>query len=194
VRSRVEVRWILDAVRQFGVEPAARVAELAVQRVSEGVVAFGLGGDEVRGPSEWFHDVFRLARDGGLRLVCHAGETAGPESVWGALAIGAERIGHGIRSIEDPALVQHLRDHKIPLEICIRSNVRTAAVASLADHPVRRLYDAQVPLVLNTDDPALFQTTLAGEYALAAVQFGFSQSELEELARNSFRYAFAASD
>lgn len=191
-RSRVEVRFILDAVRQFGAEPAMRVAELAIQRASDGVVAFGLGGDEVRGPAEWFRDVFRFARDGGLRLVSHAGETAGPESVWGALAIGAERIGHGIRSIEDPALVQHLRDRNVPLEICIRSNVRTGAVPSLADHPVRRLYQAGVPLVLNTDDPSLFQTTLADEYELAAKQFGFTQSELKELARNSFQYAFAA--
>ncbi|MGH7486757.1 MAG: adenosine deaminase family protein, partial [bacterium] len=138
-RSPVAVRWILDAVRQFGAEPAVRVAELAVQRASEGVVAFGLGGDEARGPAEWFQDVFRFARDGGLRLVCHAGETAGPDSVWNALAIGAERIGHGIRAIDDPELMAELRERGITLEVCPTSNVRTGAVASVAEHPIRRL-------------------------------------------------------
>ncbi|HLJ13498.1 MAG TPA: adenosine deaminase [Bryobacteraceae bacterium] len=191
-RSRIKIRWILDAVRHFGAEPGMRVAELAIERAADGVIAFGIGGDEARGPAEWFHDVFRFARDGGLRLVCHAGETAGPESVWAALAIGAERIGHGIRSIEDPALIEHLRDKNIPLEICILSNVRTGAVASLAAHPIRQLYDAGVPIVLNTDDPALFETTLTGEYELAATQFGFTHNELADLAHNSFRYGFAS--
>ena len=191
-RSHVRVRWILDAVRQFGAEPGRRVAELAAERLDDGVVAFGIGGDEVRGPAQWFGDVFRFARDRGLRLVCHAGETAGPESVWAALAIGAERIGHGIRSVEDPALVAHLRDHNIPLEISISSNVRTGAVESLAAHPVRALFDGGVPIVLNTDDPALFETTLSAEYELAERQFGFTQDELKRLAGNGFRFGFAA--
>ncbi len=107
--SATQVRWILDAVRHFGVEHAMAVARLAAERVEDGVVAFGIGGDEARGPAEWFTEVFQFARDSGLRLTAHAGESAGPESVWGALRIGAERIGHGIRSIEDPELVGYLR-------------------------------------------------------------------------------------
>jgi aminodeoxyfutalosine deaminase len=188
--SPVEVRWNLDAIRHFGAEHAMRVAELAAERVADGVVSFGIGGDEQRGPAEWFTEAYRFARAKGLRLTAHAGETAGPESVWNALQIGAERIGHGIRAIDDAALVRHLRDHNIPLEICISSNVMTGVVRSLADHPVRRLYQAGVPIVLNTDDPGIFGTTLTREYELAASQFGFSEAELRGIVENGFRYAF----
>ncbi|MFB3778716.1 MAG: adenosine deaminase [Bryobacteraceae bacterium] len=188
--SRVEVWWLFDGVRQFGVDHVMRVAELAAERRDQGVIGFGIGGDEARGPANLFQDVYRFAAGQGLRLTAHAGETAGPESVWAALELGAERIGHGIRSIDDPVLVRHLRDHGIPLEISISSNVATGAVASLAEHPVRRLYDAGVPIVLNTDDPAMFHTTLTREYELAAAQFGFSDAELRGIAENGFRFAF----
>jgi adenosine deaminase/aminodeoxyfutalosine deaminase len=189
--SPVEVRWILDAVRQFGPEPAQRVAELAVERMDRGVVALGIGGSEERGPAYWFDGAYAFAKVHGLRLTAHAGESMGPESVWAALRLGVERIGHGIRSIEDPALVAHLRDRRIPLEICITSNLVTGVVARLQDHPVRRLYDAGVPIVLNTDDPAMFGCTLTGEFELAARAFGFSEAELRGIAENGFRYAFA---
>ncbi len=190
--SNVEVRWILDAVRHFGVEHCRQVAELAAERVGQGVVAYGIGGNEERGPAAWFGDVFRFARDAGLRLTAHAGEACGPESVWAALALGAERIGHGIAAVRDPALVRRLRDRDIPLEICITSNVVTGVVGRIEDHPVRRLYDAGVPIVLNTDDPGMFGTTLTAEYELAARQFGFTEEELRGVAENGFRYAFAA--
>ena len=189
-RSRIAVRWILDAIRQFGPEPARLVFNLAAERIDEGAVAIGLGGDEARGPAVWFGDLFKQARDRGLRLGCHAGEIAGPESVRQALAIGAERIGHGIRAIDDPGLVAHLAARRIPLEVCITSNVRTGAVASLEEHPVKRLYDAGVPIILNTDDPALFGCTLAGEYQLARTAFGFTAEQIEDLAKNAFAYAF----
>jgi aminodeoxyfutalosine deaminase len=188
--SNVEVYWILDTVRQFGADHAMEVAQLAAERINDGVVAFGIGGDEARGPAEWFGDVFAFARAKGLRLTAHAGETCGPESVWKALEIGAERIGHGISSVQDPALLRHLRDKEIPLEICVSSNVATGAVASLDTHPVRRIYDAGVPVVLNSDDPAMFGCTLTSEYELARDRFGFSDRELQELAGNSFRHGF----
>ncbi len=186
-RSSIKTFWILDAIRQFGPEKGMAVAEFAVSRRDDGVVAYGIGGDEVRGPAHWFRDVFSYARDGGLHLVCHAGETAGPESVWGALAIGAERIGHGIAAVHDPALMAHLRKEDVPLEVCISSNVCTGVVASLEAHPVRQLYAAGVPITIHTDDPAFFHTTLTREYGLAAKIF---ELPADELAANSFRYAF----
>lgn len=189
-QSPVQVRWILDAVRQFGPEHVMQVAEMAAERIDRGVIAFGIGGSEERGPAKWFADAFRFARGAGLRLTAHAGESMGPESIWDALELGAERIGHGIAAARDEALMRHLRERDIPLEICISSNLVTGVVARIEDHPVRRLYDAGVPLVLNSDDPAMFRCSLTGEYALAAEQFGFTREELEGLAANSFRYAF----
>jgi adenosine deaminase/aminodeoxyfutalosine deaminase len=188
--SPVEVYWILDAVRQFGPAHVMRVAEMAAEFAPEGVIAFGIGGSEERGPAAEFKDAFAFAREAGLHLTAHAGESMGPESVWAALELGAERIGHGIASVRDEALMRHLREHDIPLEICPTSNLVTGVVAALEEHPLRRLFDAGVPIVLNSDDPAMFRCSLVDEYRLAQCSFGFSKSELLGLAENGFRYAF----
>lgn len=190
-RSPVEVFWNLDSIRQFGPDLAMEVAEFAAKRVGEGVISIGIGGDEIAGPAEWFREVYRFAKDHGLRLTAHAGETAGPESIWAALAIGAERIGHGIRAVDDPSLMTHLRDRQIPCEVSIVSNVRTGAVRSLEEHPIRRLFDAGVPIVLNTDDPAIFGTTLAGEFGVARKHFDFTDEELATIAANAWKFRFA---
>jgi adenosine deaminase/aminodeoxyfutalosine deaminase len=182
----VEVRWILDAVRQFGPEPAWGVAEFAARRAGDGVVAIGIGGDELRGPANWFRDVYRFARSQGLRLTAHAGETDGPDSIWQALEIGAERIGHGIRAIEDPALVRYLRDHQIPLEICPTSNICTGAVESIGVHPMRKLYDAGIPITISTDDPGVFRCTLPDELAFAKS----AGMDIDCLRNTGFRYRF----
>jgi adenosine deaminase/aminodeoxyfutalosine deaminase len=189
-RSPVPIRWIFDATRQWGALAAEPVFKFAAENQHRGIVGIGLGGFEELGPARWFTVLFERARDRGLRLTCHAGETTGPESVWDALSIGTERIGHGIRAIEDPRLLEELRNRDVPLEISISSNVRTGAVPRLVDHPVRYLFDAGVPIILNTDDPALFGCTLDSEYALAQKEFGFTCEELRRLAANSFRYAF----
>jgi adenosine deaminase/aminodeoxyfutalosine deaminase len=192
--SSLEVHWNLDSIRQFGPEAAMQVTEFAVRHRDDGVISIGIGGDEKTGPAHWFADVYRYARENGLRLTAHAGETAGPDSIWSALAIGAERIGHGIRAIDDPVLVAHLRDRQIPLEVCITSNVMTGAVPSLAEHPIRRLFDAGVPITLNTDDPGIFRTSLAREFEIARTQFGFTEAELDSLRQNAERFRFVGGE
>lgn len=191
----VEMRLIPDIARDCYraglMEAATQTAEWAVAGRDRGVVALGLGGNEVGNPPEAFAEAYAYARAGGLHAVPHAGEVAGPESVWGALrALHAERIGHGVRAIDDPALVTHLRDHQIPLEICPTSNVCTGAVPSLDAHPIRLFYDAGVPITLNSDDPPMFNTTLTDEYLLLAARFGFTPHELAHLSLTAVHAAF----
>jgi len=186
----VSLLWIFDAVRHFGAEPAGEVFEMAAQLRDRNVVGIGLGGDERRGPAEWFLDLYKKAAAQGLRLTAHAGETAGPESVWGALNIGAERIGHGLSIARDPELEEVIAHKQVAIESCITSNLRTGVCSSLAEHPLRKLFDGGVMLTLNTDDPAMFQTSLCHEYELAQREFRFSEDHLRELARNSFEASF----
>ena len=191
----VSLYWIFDAVRHFGVEEAGQVVEEATRFKNRNVIGIGLGGDERRAPPEQFHEVYRHAARAGLRLTIHAGETAGPESVWGALReLKADRIGHGLHAAEDPELVRYLADRQIPVEICITSNVLTGCCAAAGDHPVRKLFDAGVLVTLNTDDPDMFHTTLAREYQVAQQVFGFTDDELRRLAQNSFRASFLPDD
>ncbi|MGO9863004.1 MAG: adenosine deaminase [Terriglobales bacterium] len=182
--------WIFDAVRQFGAEKAQSVLDLAIRFRQRNVVAFGIGGDERAGPPEWFTAIYHRAAEHGLHLTVHAGESAGPESIWGALNLKAERIGHALTAAEDPELLQELAERQIPIEVCVTSNLRTGCCPELAQHPVRRYLDQGLMLTLNSDDPAMFRTSLAGEYALAQEAFAFSDEQLRELARNSFEASF----
>ncbi|MBZ5508101.1 MAG: adenosine deaminase [Acidobacteriia bacterium] len=186
----VSLLWIFDAVRHFGPEAAAEVFDLAARLRDRNVVGVGIGGDEARGPAEWFRDLFKKAADNGLRLTAHAGETTGPESVWGALNIGAERIGHGLAAASDSELLEVMAQKQVPVEICITSNLRTGACAELQEHPVRKFFDNGLMVTLSTDDPAMFQTSLNKEYEIARQEFEFSDEQLRELARNSIEASF----
>lgn len=186
----VSLLWIFDATRHFGVEEAQKVFELAVRYKSRHVVGVGIGGDEVKAPPELFRGVYGYAESNGLRLTAHAGETAPAESIWGALNLHAERIGHGLTAAQDPDLIEELAYRQIPVEICLTSNLRTGCCKSITDHPVKSYFDQGVMVTLNSDDPALFGTTLAREYQLAQETFGFTDEHLRELARNSFEASF----
>ncbi|HWF03015.1 MAG TPA: adenosine deaminase [Candidatus Angelobacter sp.] len=186
----VSLLWIFDAVRHFGPEAAGEVFDLAARLRDRSVVGIGIGGDEARGPAEWFRDLYKKAADNGLRLTAHAGETTGSESVWGALNIGAERIGHGLAAAHDRELLEIMAEKQVPVEICITSNLRTGACVSMQEHPVRKFFDNGVMITLNTDDPAMFQTTLNREYEIAKQEFNFSEEHLRELARNSIEASF----
>jgi aminodeoxyfutalosine deaminase len=183
--------WIFDAVRHFGVDEARRVVDEAIRFKDKNVVGIGIGGDERRAGPEQFRDVYEYAAQHGLRLTVHAGETVGAESIWGALReLKADRIGHGLHAVDDPELVRYLAENKIPVEVCITSNVMTGCCTALQQHPVRKLFDAGVQVTLNTDDPDMFHTNLFREYQIAQGVFGFSQDELRELAKNSVRASF----
>ena len=186
----VSLLWIFDAVRQFGADAAQKVADLAVRYQDRNVVGFGIGGDERKAGTELFRDVYSFCFDHTLRLTAHAGETTGPESIWGALNLRAERIGHGLNAAQDPELVEELATRQVPVEICITSNLRTGACPSLSAHPMSQYFDQGVMITLNTDDPAMFRTSLAREYQLAQQLFGFTDEHLRELARNSFEASF----
>jgi adenosine deaminase/aminodeoxyfutalosine deaminase len=186
----ISVLWIFDAVRQFGPGAAQDVFELAAKYRDRNVVGVGIGGDEQKAPPELFREQYKYAAGQGLRLTAHAGENAGPESIWGALNLGAERIGHGLTAGQDPELIEELAQRQIPIEICLTSNLRTACCAKISEHPVRGYFDHGLMVTLNTDDPAMFGTTLTREYELAQTEFAFSDEHLRELARNSFEASF----
>ena len=186
----VSLLWIFDAVRHFGPEAAAEVFDLAARLRERNVVGIGIGGDEARGPAEGFRDLYKKAADKGLRLTAHAGETTGPESVWGAINIGAERIGHGLSAANDPELMEVMAQKQVPVEMCITSNLRTGACKELQEHPVRKFFDEGLMITLSTDDPAMFQTSLNKEFEIAQQEFNFTEDHLRELARNSIEASF----
>jgi len=186
----ISVLWIFDAVRHFGAEAAQKVFELAVRYRERNVIAVGIGGDEQKAKPELFRDSYAYAADNGLHLTAHAGETAGPESIWGAINLRAERIGHGLTAAQDPDLVEELAQGQVPIEICITSNLRTGCCKTVSEHPVKQYFDHGLMITLNTDDPAMFGTTLSHEYQLAQQAFGFTDEHLRELARNSFEASF----
>ena len=188
----ISLLWIFDAVRNFGPDEAARVFRKAAAMAGthNSIVGIGIGGDERHTGAEPFRESYQEARENNLRLTAHAGEAAGPESLWAAINIGAERLGHALSAQHDAELMEMLATKQIPLEICITSNVRTGCCAHMEDHPVRRYFDQGLMVTLNSDDPAMFGSNLYDEYMLAHQQFGMALEHLRELAGNSIEASF----
>jgi aminodeoxyfutalosine deaminase len=187
----VELAWIFDIPGELGLPSGLRTIDWVERHAPDGSVGFGLGGPEVGVGRPQFAEVFARARALGLASVPHAGETTGPETIWDALRVlHADRIGHGIAAAQDPALLHHLAEHGIPLEVCPTSNLRTRAVTDLDAHPFPVLRDAGVVVTLNSDDPGMFDTTLVGEYVVAAERFGVDRAGLTELARAAVRASY----
>lgn len=186
------LRWIYDIPGESGLPAAEATLDYALNHRTDALVGFGLGGPEVGVPRPQFQPYFDAARAAGLRSVPHAGETTGPETVWDALRLlGAERIGHGTTSAQDPALLAHLAESGIPLEVCPSSNIATRAVDVLAEHPIVAFRDAGVTITVNSDDPPMFGTTLNREYEIAAGLLGLDEEGVRDLALAAVDASFA---
>jgi adenosine deaminase len=175
----IEIALVADLVRDYGPESEGPILAQLREVRDLGVVGIGIGGSEDRFPPAPFRRLFETARSMGFHTNAHAGEAAGAHSIWEALReLRVERIGHGTNAWQDPQLLEHLAVHRIPLEMCPVSNVRTHVVGSLAEHPIRRCFEAGIPVTVNTDDPKMFQTSLADEYRLLGQECGWTKQEI----------------
>ncbi len=192
----VEIRWVFDIVRDIVDETErSRRAEyttaVAIEAMHDGVIALGLGGYELGFPPAQFAPWFNKALSARLHSTPHAGEGDGPDSVWGALrTLGAERIGHGVRSIEDGELVTYLATHHVPLEVCPLSNICLGIYPNLAQHPLPQLYAAGIPITVSSDDPPLFNTTLNENVSVLHDAFHLSLGTIDEILLNAVEYSF----
>jgi aminodeoxyfutalosine deaminase len=189
----VRIGYIVDFPGHDAEQHAWRALRFALDSPPDGLVGFGVGGDEARRAPYIgvIRDVFEAAHFAGLRCVPHAGETTGADTVWEAVKfLRAERIGHGIRSLEDPALVSYLAERQLPVEVSPTSNVRTRCIPSITEHPLREMILGGLFVTLNSDDPPMFGTSLSNEYLVAGRDLGFSPAELAGLAANGVRASF----
>jgi adenosine deaminase/aminodeoxyfutalosine deaminase len=186
------VLWIIDAVRHFGLDEAAAVFRLAAKLAPKypSIVGIGIGGDEAGGPAGPFRELYAEAKAAGLRLTAHAGESVGPESIWSALNIGAERIGHALTAQDDPELLAILAERQVPLEINITSNIRTGCCPEFEAHPLKDYFESGLMVTINSDDPPMFGSNLLEEYILTQRLYKFSLDQMRELAANSVEASF----
>jgi aminodeoxyfutalosine deaminase len=183
-------QWVFDIVRNLP-DTQGPVLDITLAARELGVIALGLGGTEVGFPPELFVDTFERAKLGNLHRVPHAGEISGPQSVWSAIKLlHAERIGHGVRSIEDPSLIEYLRSTSLPLEICPTSNICLKVYPDYSLHPIRKLWDEGLLITIGSDDPPMFETDLNNEYQVLVKKFGFTQAELERISLNAIHASF----
>jgi adenosine deaminase len=190
----MKVKLIGILSRTYGPEIAARELQaLLTQR--ETLAALDLAGDEVHYPAEWFRQHFRRARDAGWAITVHAGEMAGPGSIWQALRdLGARRIGHAVHALEDPDLVEYMAGKRIGIECSLTSNVQTSTVADYASHPLKRFLERGILATINTDDPGVSGINLAYEYDVAAPAAGLSQEQIRQAQRNTLEVAFLTTE
>ena len=190
--ENLDMRYLIDVSRTYGIENAQNNLEHVLANPKETVIGIGLGGAESQGPARDFERVFKRAADQGLRVVAHAGEDVGPESIWDAIRVlGAARIGHGISAIQDEKLMDYLASKKIPLEICPTSNVFTRKyVKRIEEHPIRAFYDHGLFVTVNTDDPTIFGIDLVDEYMNLVAKGVFSREEILALIKNNVRATF----
>jgi aminodeoxyfutalosine deaminase len=195
-RYGISALWIIDATRQRGVEHVSQVFEIAAKLREKfpAVVGVGIGGDEVRGPCGVFKDVFRKAKQSGLRLTAHCGEATGqvdgPREIWDAIDMGVERLGHALGAQYDDDLLEELKCRGTVLELNVTSNLRTGVCKSLRCHPIKRFTESGLRCTINSDDPAMFGSNLLQEYVLVQDQLGFSEEDMKIFALNSFRCSF----
>ncbi|WP_181767740.1 adenosine deaminase [Streptomyces albidus (ex Kaewkla and Franco 2022)] len=187
----VVLRWTFDIPGEAGLPAAEETTRIATEMAPDGLISFGLGGPEIGVPRPQFKPHFDRAIASGLHSVPHAGETTGPETVWDALtSLRAERIGHGTSATRDPRLLEHLAEHRIPLEVCPTSNIATRAVEDLDEHPIREMVEAGVLVTVNSDDPPMFSTDLNTEYAIAARLLSLDAPGIASLAKNAVEASF----
>lgn len=186
----VKVKLIGILSRTFGVETCSKELEAILDR-RDHFVALDLAGNEADFPASWFEPHFQKARAAGMEVTVHAGEAAGPESIWEAIRmLGATRIGHGVRAIEDPKLMDYLREKRIGIECCPTSNVQTSTVPSYAAHPLKRFLDEGLVATINTDDPGISGITFDYELEVAAPQIGLDAGDIQQALRNAVDIAF----
>jgi aminodeoxyfutalosine deaminase len=186
------VYWLIDAVRHFGAEEGAKVFRKAAElrKLYPSIIGIGIGGDEARGGADIFRESYAEAKAAGLRLTAHAGETIGPESIWAAINIGAERVGHALSAQYDAELLEVLAEKQVPLELNVTSNIRTGCCKSLEEHPVKLYFESGLMVTINSDDPPMFGSNLLDEYVLVQERFEFSLEQMRELAANSVEASF----
>ncbi len=190
------IKLLVDVSRTFGCDNAMKNYNLLKEFPSDDIIGIGLGGAEAKGPAAEFKAVFEQAHKDGFHAVAHAGEDIGPESIWDSLKLlNAERIGHGITSIQDPKIMAYLRENQIPVEVCMTSNVFTKKfVKKIEEHPIRKMYNENLFVTVNTDDPVFFKTTLLEEYWKLYKKLDFSLEEIKDILENGFKASFAPED
>ncbi len=190
----VKVKLIGILSRTYGPETAAKELDALLSQ-SRAITALDLAGDEAHFPAKWFREQFRRARDAGWHLTAHAGEFTGPESIWQAIRdLGAERIGHAIRAVDDPALMDYLAGHHIGVESCLTSNIQTSCVPDYASHPLKTFLKHGILATINTDDPGISGIDLPNEYNVAAPKAGLTEAEIRQAQINALQVAFLSTD